>query len=195
MSSSFEQASEYRFILASKSPRRKMLFESLGFPFEIRTTDTEESFDPSLKGEEIALYLSRKKAASFEGHLESDELVITADTIVWINDHVLNKPENKEEAKQMLSEISDNVHSVFTGVCLKTAEKEIVFCEETKVYFNAISEQEIDFYLDTYKPYDKAGAYGIQEFIGCIGISRVEGDFYNVVGFPVQRFWQELKNL
>lgn len=195
MSSSFEQARKYKFILASKSPRRKMLFESLGLPFETRVIDADESFDPILKGEEIALYLARKKAEAFDDILKDDELLITADTIVWINDHVLNKPENRKEATEMLTEISDNVHSVFTGVSLKSAGKQTAFCEETKVYFNAISDEEINFYLDTYKPYDKAGAYGIQEFIGCIGINRVEGDFYNVVGFPVQRFWQELKNL
>lgn len=195
MSSSFEQARKYQFILASKSPRRKMLLESLGFPFETQATETDESFDPILRAEEIPLYLARKKAASFHGSVNDNQLVITADTIVWVNDHVLNKPENREEAAKMLMEISDNVHSVYTGVCLKTADKEIAFCEETKVYFNPLTKEEIDFYLDQYEPYDKAGAYGIQEFIGCIGINKVEGDFYNVVGFPVQRFWQELKRL
>jgi septum formation protein len=172
-----------------------MLLEALGFPFKVRIHEVDESFSTDLKGGEIPEYLARKKAEAFEHDLTEKELVITADTVVWINDHALNKPESNAEAKKMLMELSEADHSVFTGVCLKTQSKTVSFFEETKVRFNSLSEEEIDFYLKNYKPLDKAGAYGIQEFIGLIGIKSIEGDFYNVVGFPVQRFWRELPTI
>ncbi|NQV53542.1 MAG: septum formation protein Maf [Flavobacteriales bacterium] len=183
------------FVLASKSPRRKMLFEGLGFPFEVRTHEVDEAFDEALKGGEIPMYLAEKKAAAFQGDIAGRELIITADTIVWINDRALNKPANRVEAHAMLQEISGATHSVFTGVCLTTAQKQHSFVEETTVTFNPLQESEIEYYLDAYAPFDKAGAYGIQEFIGLIGIQRIDGDFYNVVGFPMQRFWAELKSM
>lgn len=187
-----EAFSEFNVILASQSPRRKMLFEALGFPFEVKRIDVNEDFSDSLKAAEIPEYLARKKSDAVRDELGQKDLLITADTVVWINDRVLNKPESMDEAKSMLLEISGQQHSVFTGVCIATPNKVHTFSEETKVYFNALSEEEIDHYLQHYKPLDKAGAYGIQEFIGLIGIQRVDGDFYNVVGFPMQRFWQEV---
>jgi len=193
MSESIIQAlADRTIILASKSPRRKMLFEALGFPFQIKIHEVDESFSSDLKGGEIPEYLARKKAHAFDHELISRDLVVTADTVVWVNNHALNKPESIEEAKNMLQELSGTTHSVFTGVCLKTQHQCHSFYEETKVTFNTLSEEEIDFYLKKYKPLDKAGAYGIQEFIGNIGIQKIEGDFYNVVGFPLQRFWKEL---
>ena len=193
--SKIQSLNDRTIILASKSPRRKMLLEALGFPFKVRIHEVDESFSTDLKGGEIPEYLARKKAEAFEHDLTEKELVITADTVVWINDHALNKPESNAEAKKMLMELSEADHSVFTGVCLKTQSKTVSFFEETKVRFNSLSEEEIDFYLKHYKPLDKAGAYGIQEFIGLIGIKSIEGDFYNVVGFPVQRFWRELPSI
>lgn len=182
------------FVLASKSPRRNMLFEGLGFPFEVRTHEVDEDFDEALKGGEIPIYLAEKKAAAFQGDVADRELIITADTIVWINERALNKPADRAEARDMLKEISGATHAVFTGVCLTSAQRQHSFVEETKVSFNALTDLEIEYYLDAYEPFDKAGAYGIQEFIGLIGIQRIDGDFYNVVGFPMQRFWAELKS-
>ena len=186
---------DIRLVLASGSPRRKMLFEGLGLPFEIRTKPIDEDFPDTLAGGEIPIYLAEAKAQALQSELKQDELMITADTIVWINGRALNKPADRAEAKAMLSEISGATHSVFTGVCLTKGDKSHSFAEETRVLFNELTEREIDHYLDQYAPMDKAGAYGIQEFIGLIGIKRIEGDFYNVVGFPMQRFWQELKTM
>lgn len=179
-------------ILASQSPRRKMLFEALGFPFEVRKIDVDEHFDPSLKAGEIPTFLAKKKASAIKSQLAPSDLLVTADTVVWINDHALNKPADHNEAKAMLEELSGATHSVFTGVCITTTRQQHSFYEETKVHFNVLSTEAIAHYLARYQPYDKAGAYGIQEFIGLIGIQAVEGDFYNVVGFPMQRFWREL---
>lgn len=194
MSHRLEQLSKYNIILASKSPRRHHLISGLGIDFEIRTKEVDESFDESLKAAEIPEFLAQKKASAFQDSLSENDLLITADTVVWINGHALNKPENREEAVSMLQEISGCTHEVFTGVCLTTMNKQLVFSEGTRVEFNPLTRGEIDHYLDRYKPFDKAGAYGIQEFIGYIGIKRIDGDFYNVVGFPVQRFWRELAN-
>lgn len=190
--STIKALEEQTIILASKSPRRKMLLEALGFPFKVKIHEVDESFSLELKGGEIPEYLARKKAEAFDQEIDGNEIVITADTVVWVNGHALNKPESHEEAKAMLEELSGAIHSVFTGVCLKTKSKTHSFFEETKVLFNALTEEEIEHYLAHYRPFDKAGAYGIQEFIGLIGIQKIEGDFYNVVGFPVQRFWKEL---
>lgn len=170
-----------------------MLFQGLGFPFEVRTHEVNEDFPSAMKGADIPIFLARQKAEAFQHDIAPREIIITADTIVWINDHALNKPVDRAEAKAMLQEISGNTHSVFTGVCLTTVGGQLAFAEETKVTFAELSDEEIDHYLDTYAPFDKAGAYGIQEFIGLIGIHHIEGDFYNVVGFPMQRFWRELK--
>ena len=187
-----EMLQQYEVILASQSPRRKMLFESLGFPFVQRSIDVEECFPETLKAGEIPSYLAQKKANAVRSELLDHQLLITADTVVWIGNEALNKPQDLEEARLMLRKISHAQHSVFTAFCLCTKDKAKVYCEETKVWFNALSEEEINHYLTHYRPLDKAGAYGIQEFIGLIGIQKVEGDFYNVVGFPMQRFWKEL---
>jgi septum formation protein len=188
-----EQLQQYHLILASQSPRRRMLFEDLGFPFEVRSIDVDESFPDHLQGGEIPAYLAAKKAAAVRSTLREKDILVTADTVVWINGHALNKPADRAEAKAMLLEIAGATHSVFTGVCISTKNKQHTFFEETKVHFNPLSKAEITHYLDRYKPFDKAGAYGIQEFIGLIGIKAIEGDFYNVVGFPMQSFWKALQ--
>lgn len=170
------------------------MFNALGLNHTIRVKEVEESFPEHLKAGEIPSYLAAKKAAAQKELLMENEILITADTVVWINDHVLNKPENIEEAAAMLREISGNVHTVYTAVCLSSRERSHTFVEGTEVHFHPLTEKEIQYYLEHYRPLDKAGAYGIQEFIGYIGIQKVVGDFYNVVGFPVQRFWKELND-
>ncbi|MEO5645811.1 MAG: Maf family nucleotide pyrophosphatase [Bacteroidia bacterium] len=187
-----EKLEQYRFILASKSPRRQFLLTELGIPFELVTKEVDESFPDHLQKDEIPLFLARKKADAFQRDLDEKTIVITADTIVWINDHVLNKPENAEEASVMLRELSGNRHEVFTGVCLKSAKKEITFSVRTVVYFRELTEGEINYYISKYKPYDKAGAYGAQEFIGYIGVEKIEGSYFNVMGLPVKELYEEL---
>jgi septum formation protein len=187
-----EKLNRYRFILASKSPRRQFLLKELGIPFELVTKEVDESFPGHLQRDEIPLFLSRKKADAFERELDEKTIVITADTIVWINDHVLNKPENAEEAGVMLRELSGNRHEVFTGVCLKSSKKEIAFAVKTVVYFRELTAGEIDYYISQYKPFDKAGAYGAQEFIGYIGVEKIEGSYFNVMGLPVKELYEEL---
>jgi septum formation protein len=187
-----EKLNRYRFILASKSPRRQFLLKELGIPFELVTKEVDESFPDHLQRDEIPLFLSRKKADAFERELDEKTIVITADTIVWINDHVLNKPENAEEAGVMLRELSGNRHEVFTGVCLKSSKKEIAFAVKTVVYFRELTAGEIDYYISQYKPFDKAGAYGAQEFIGYIGVEKIEGSYFNVMGLPVKELYEEL---
>jgi septum formation protein len=187
-----ERLKQFRFILASKSPRRQYLLRELGIPFELQTKDVDESFPENLRAAEIPLYLCRKKADAFEGELDDKTIIITADTIVWINDHVLNKPEDAEDAKRMLEELSGSRHEVYTGVCLKSAAKEISFAVRTDVYFKTLTPGEIEYYVSTYKPFDKAGAYGAQEWIGYIGMERIEGSYFNVMGLPVKEMYEQI---
>lgn len=155
--------SDRRIILASKSPRRQFLLTEIGFEFTLLTKDVDESFPEHLVAEEIPLYLCRKKADAFEHELDEKTIVITADTIVWIHDHVLNKPADEEEAQLMLLELSGNRHEVYTGICLKSRDKEIAFCVKSEVYFKELSLDEITHYIRTCRPMDKAGSYGAQE--------------------------------
>jgi len=184
----------YRLILCSASPRRQLLLKELNFDFEIRKKDVDESFPDHLKAEQIALYLALQKAKAFEPEIYSDELMITADTIVWINNHVLNKPADRADAMKMLKKLSGNVHEVYTGVCLFTKEKKKLFFVMTKVFFKKLSQEEIEYYIDQHAPYDKAGAYGAQDFIGMIGVEKIEGSFYNVMGLPMKELYEELKH-
>ncbi len=188
----FDQLKEKHFVLSSQSLRRQQIFNSLGLDHCIRPIEIDESFSSKLKAGEIPEYLALQKAIPHQGKLADNEILITADTIVWINNHALNKPAYLDEARDMLLEISGTKHTVYTAVCLTTNSKQRSFIEGTDVYFHKLDDAEIDYYLSKYAPLDKAGAYGIQEFIGYIGIQKVDGDFYNVVGFPVQRFWKEL---
>ena len=184
----------YRIILASQSPRRQQLLSELGLKFDIVIKDYNESYHEGLKGGQIARYIASEKAKTFKNGLSDNEIVITADTIVWCNNHVLGKPSHYDEAVSILKEISGNTHEVITGVTILSSTKEITFSESTKVTFEALSDDEIRYYVDKFKPYDKAGAYGIQEWIGITACSHIDGSYFNVVGLPVQRLYKELKN-
>lgn len=182
-----------KLILASKSPRRRQLLAGLELEFEIRTKDVDESFPMELKAQEIPLYLSKIKAASFISELKPDEILITSDTIVWVNDHVLNKPENRKEAIAMLNELNDHEHSVYTAVTIASLEKQVSFYDHTKVRFRKLQQEELEHYVDVYQPYDKAGSYGAQDWIGFTAIRELIGSYFNVMGLPVDMVYQELK--
>ena len=185
----------YRIILASNSPRRRELLGGLGIPFTTRVLDgIDESWPQELKGEDISLYISREKAASYKTLIAPDELVITADTIVYVDGQVLGKPVDEADAKRMLRMISGRWHEVITGVTLMTSEREHSFAVTTRVRFCDLTDAEIEYYIKNYAPMDKAGAYGIQEWIGYVGVDRIEGSYFNVVGLPVQRLYRELIN-
>jgi septum formation protein len=187
-----ERLKKYHVILASKSPRRRFLLKELGLNFEIRTKDVDESFPKNLKGKQIALYLCKKKAEAFKSELKPNDLLITADTIVWIGNKVLNKPADHNEAVKMLKHLSDKMHIVYTGVSIATTMKQKTFFAETKVFFKKLSPKEIDFYVSNYKPFDKAGAYGAQEWIGYVGVKKIIGSYFNVMGLPVKELYEEL---
>ncbi len=184
-------------ILASKSPRRIELMQQVGLQFTTQLAgEVEEVYPPELQREEIPLYLAQLKADAFMKAVPAtnNAVVITADTIVWINHQVLGKPANRDEAIDMLSILSGNMHQVYTGVCLTNRQKQRAFFAESKVYFRKLSSQEISYYIDYFHPYDKAGAYGIQEWIGYIGIEKIEGSYYNVMGLPIQKLYRELSS-
>lgn len=181
-------------VLASKSPRRQQLLAGLDIEFEIRTKDVDESFPSDLQAGEIPAYLAKVKADAFRQDLAPNEVLITADTVVWVDGQVLNKPENREEAIDMLKQLSGNLHHVYTGVSVVSKDKSVVFVDETIVEFVLLSDEEISHYIDKYKPYDKAGSYGVQEFIGYIGINRLEGSYFNVMGLPVHKLYEVLKD-
>ncbi len=183
----------YKIILASQSPRRRQILQDAGVTFESRAKDTNEDFSPTLPKEEVPIYLAKKKAAAFLPDLKANDLLITADTVVIIEGEILNKPANREEAIQMLQKISGQMHEVVTGVSLTTLDKQLVFSELTKVYFLPLSLADIEYYVDTHKPFDKAGSYGIQEYIGYIGIEKIEGSYFNVMGLPIHRVIAELR--
>jgi septum formation protein len=189
-----DKLKKYRIILASRSPRRQELLHQTGLKFEVLARDFDESYPDNLKGNEIAVHIASKKAASFT-HISIDEIIITADTIVWCNNKVLGKPVDKDEAVKILKEISGNTHEVITGVTIRSASGEVTFSESTKVTFEKLKDEEIRYYAENFNPVDKAGAYGIQEWIGLIGCSRIEGSYFNVVGLPVHRLFDELRKL
>ena len=182
----------YKIFLGSKSPRRQALLKNLGFDFEIFTIETEEIFPSDLKKEEVTNHLAQLKAKAYEGKLAENELVITADTIVWHNDNVLGKPKNEKEAFDILKSLSGDSHHVYTSVCIKSKEKEVVFSDCTTVFFSALSDEEINYYITNYKPFDKAGAYGIQDWIGLRAITKIEGSYYNVMGLPTEKLYKAL---
>lgn len=188
----FGNFKKYNFILASKSPRRQFLLKELGLNFTVHTKDVDESFPESLKAQDIPLYLCKKKAEAFDVDIAENTIVITADTIVWIEAQVLNKPENYDDAVRMLKKLSGKMHEVYTGVCLKSKNKTVAFYALTKVYFKELSDFEIDFYVKNYNPYDKAGAYGAQEWIGYIAVEKIEGSYFNVMGLPVKEVYEQL---
>lgn len=185
---------KYKVILASNSPRRKELLAGLNIDFEVRViNDIDESYPPDLDIYDVAEYIACKKAEVYKADLANDELLITADTIVSRFDKILGKPADQEDAIKMLHELSDRVHEVVTGVCLLTKEKNVSFSESSAVSFSKLSDEEIRYYVEKYSPFDKAGAYGIQEWIGYVGVEAINGSFYNVMGLPIQKLYQELK--
>lgn len=184
---------KYNYILASKSPRRKELLQALGIEFEIKTREVAEDFPHHLSKVEIPVYLAQIKATPFINELTANDLLITADTIVWQNGKILGKPQNKIEAIKMLSSLSGQEHQVITGVCLSSHQKQKSFYSQTVVTFKTLEEQEILYYLEKFKPFDKAGSYGIQEWIGFVAITHIQGSFYNVMGLPVQKLYEEIQ--
>jgi septum formation protein len=177
--------------LASKSPRRQQLLKDAGFHFQFIDIDAHEDYPPHLHKQEVAEYLAKWKAEHFNKPI-GDNILVTADTIVVLDDEVINKPEDAAHAFEMLKKLSGNTHEVFTGVCIRNDVKEVVFSERTEVTFHQLSDDEISHYIETYKPFDKAGAYGVQDWMGYIGVKKINGCFYNVMGFPVQKFYREL---
>ena len=186
---------KYKLILASGSPRRQQFFRDLDLDFEIRLKEIEEIYPSELKAEEITNYLAELKAKAFEGELEPNEILVTSDTIVWFNDKALGKPKDAQDAFAILKSLSNANHEVITSVCFKTSTKTSVLFEITKVTFNKLSDEAIHYYIDNYKPFDKAGAYGIQEWIGFVGVSKIEGSYANVMGMPTDKVYEYLMSL
>jgi len=187
--------SKYSIILASASPRREQLMRELGLKFKVEVLENvDESYPEELVTEDIPVYLAKVKAKAGNYLVDDDTLLITADTIVSHGEHVFTKPRDHEDAVLLLKKLSGKKHRVITGVCLKTLYREDTFHAVTDVYFDELEDKEIEYYVDTYEPFDKAGAYGIQEYIGYIGIKKIEGSFHNVMGLPVQQLYQRLKS-
>ena len=184
-----------KIILASQSPRRKQLLEWAEVPFEIVVKETDESYPAGLATEAVAVHIARNKAIAVQSIAAADSVILAADTIVVLNGRIIGKPKSREDAISILSDLSGHKHEVITGVVIRQEQKEIAFADTTDVYFHELSFGQIEFYVDKYKPYDKAGAYAIQEWIGVVGIKSVKGDFYNVMGLPVSRVVQELQKI
>ena len=192
----FEHLKNYHIILASNSPRRRELLGGLGIAFEVRVLpDISESYPDTLAADETAEYIAVEKAAAYQAVMQPDDLVITADTVVISGDEVLGKPVDEADACRMLRLLSGRTHHVVTGVCLTTSRLQRSFSVKTDVTFKTLSDEEISYYVNTYQPMDKAGAYGIQEWIGYIGVTGLQGSYFNVMGLPVQRIYEELKKL
>ncbi len=188
-----QKIKEYKIVLASKSPRRQMLLREMGFDFVVEIPqEVEENYPSTLMPREVPLFLAELKANAF-GSIDNKTILVTADTIVHINGQILGKPIDKEDAFKMISLLSGNVHEVFTGVCIRKKDKIHSFLVESSVFFRKLKEEEIYYYIDTYKPFDKAGAYGAQEWLGYVGIERIEGSYFNVMGLPVQKLYEELE--
>jgi len=179
-------------ILGSKSPRRKELLEGLGLTFETRVKEVEETFSIDIDQYKVAEFLANKKANAFTNELTKEDIIITSDTIVLCDGEILGKPNDAKDAFEMLTKLSGKSHQVITGVCLKSIEKTITFSDTTKVWFKSLTSDEINFYIKTYQPFDKAGSYGIQEWIGYVGIEKIEGTYFNVMGLPVNLLYKRL---
>ncbi|CAN1513363.1 Maf Nucleotide-binding protein implicated in inhibition of septum formation [Flavobacteriaceae bacterium] len=190
-----EKLKNHKLILASGSPRRQQFFKDLDLDFEIRLKEIEEIFPPELKREEITNFLAQLKSNAFEGELNPNEILITSDTIVWHNNKALGKPKDHQDAFEILKSLSNATHEVITSVCFKTDSSTNLIFETTKVTFNTLTDEAIQYYLEKYKPYDKAGAYGIQEWIGFVGVSKIEGSYANVMGMPTDKVFDYLSNL
>lgn len=187
---------KYKIILASNSPRRRELLSGLGVDYEVKIVPgIDETYPESLNGEEIPVYIAQEKANAYRASLQPDELVITADTIVYVDGMVLGKPVDEADACRMLCMLSGRTHQVITGVCLTTVDFQKSFASVTEVTFDTLSDEEIGYYVEKYRPMDKAGSYGVQEWIGFVGVTGLKGSYYNVMGLPVQRLYKELKEL
>lgn len=184
---------KYPLILASSSPRRQYLMREAGFDFTVEKPDVEESFPDDLPVDQVARYLANKKAEYFRKELHN-QIIVTADTVVILDGEIMNKPADRKEAITMLSRLSGNTHLVMTGVCILSVEKEKSFDDTTEVTFRNLKQEEIEFYVDQYKPYDKAGAYGAQDFIGMIAIEEIKGSYFNVMGLPIHKVYEHLKS-
>lgn len=190
-----EKLKGYSLVLASGSPRRQQFFRELGVGFEIRLKPVEEKYPTQLKGSEIPYYLAELKAAAFNGELKPNEILITSDTVVWHNEKSLAKPANSIEAFNMLKTLSGDWHEVITSVCFTTPSKQRTVTETTKVKFKKLTDEEIQYYVNTYKPFDKAGGYGIQDWIGLIAIEKIKGSYTNVVGLPTHLVYKTLTDM
>ena len=184
----------YKVILGSGSPRRKELLSSMDIAFEQRVKEVNEDILPKWKTEEVAQKLAERKALAQQNDLKNNEILLTSDTVVLIENQILNKPQDADEAKEMLSLLSDKKHLVITGVCICTKDKLHSFSDTTEVFFKEFSEEEIDYYIQNYKPYDKAGSYGAQEWLGMVGVEKIKGSYFNVMGLPVHKLYQEWVN-
>ena len=185
---------DYNIVLASNSPRRRELLSGIDIDYELRIlADIDESYPQNIKNEDVPEYLSKKKAAANINLVKENELLITADTIVLLDDVILGKPADADETRQMLRSLSGKTHLVITGVCLTSRDKQVCFSDTTKVTFAVLSEEEIDYYSKNYNPTDKAGAYGVQEWIGYIGVDHLDGSYFNVMGLPIRRVYEEIK--
>lgn len=187
-----DKLNKVNIILASGSPRRQQFFKEMDLHYTIRLKEIAEIYPDHLQAEQITNYLAELKASAFEGELKEDDILVTSDTIVWLDGNALGKPKNYDDAFHMLQQLSNRTHEVITSVCLKSIVKTTVFHCVTKVTFNALSDEAIRYYLDHYQPFDKAGSYGIQDWIGLIGISKIEGSYTNVVGLPTELLFQKL---
>lgn len=185
---------KYQIILASQSPRRQELLKGLDIEFTIETRPIDEVYDDDLKAHEITDYLAVLKASAFKDTITHDQLIITSDTIVWFNDAPLEKPKTAQEAKEMIASMSGKKHEVFTSVCFTTSKKQVVISDVTKVTFADLSSEEINYYVTNYKPMDKAGAYGIQDWLGYAAVTKLEGCYYNVMGLPLPKVYQVLRS-
>lgn len=190
-----EKLKDYKIILASGSPRRQQFFKELDLDFEIKIKEVEEIYPDTLQGVEITNYLAKLKSAAFDNDIQPNEIIVTSDTIVWLDNKALGKPKDKQDAFLMLQSMAGKTHEVITSVCFKTINKIDILNCVTRVTFNPISDAEILFYIDNYQPFDKAGAYGIQEWIGLMAIAKIEGSYTNVVGLPTDLVYRYLSNL
>lgn len=191
-----ENLNKYKIVLASNSPRRKELLSGLGVDYVVKTlSDVDETYPQGLNEEDIAKHIARGKAEAYREVMNDDELVITADTIVWLEGTVMGKPKDEEDAREMLRRLSGRTHQVVTGVCLTTTSMQKTFATVTDVTFSNLTEEEIDYYVTRYRPMDKAGSYGVQEWIGFVGVENLSGSYFNVMGLPIQRLYTELKKL
>ena len=189
-----QNLNKYQILLASNSPRRRELLQGLDISYHVTSIpDIDETYPADLSGEQIPVYIARKKATAYDQMMDENTLLITADTIVWAEEQVFGKPKDKDDAIKMLQTLAGKTHQVITGVCIRTQHQEKSFASVTSVSFSNLSDEEILYYVDKYKPFDKAGSYGIQEWIGYVGVERIEGSYFNVMGLPIQRLYKELQ--